>query len=363
MNKDVFAVFANEAPDIAAEASAWLAQLETGELRAADLDAFREWMCRSPRHAAEIKRLAKLSQNLNVLTEMAEPIHEAAMHYRPVIGRGDHWRRFKSVYLGALSTIAGVLFILLFFSQATDEDLEPMLITTAIGETREVELPDGTRITLNTDSRLEVDYDTHRRNARLLSGEAFFDVTPNANRPFWVYAGENNIRVVGTAFLVRLLQENLAVTVTKGRVELAKTAKIPEAGKPPREPVKAPSRDNTTQTLATPFTLQAGQSITITKHEVRPVATVSAREIQRELSWQDGLLDFSNTTLEKVVNDLGRYTPLQIEITDPKLRELEFSGLFRIGEVQPLFKALESEFGIQVEYVDDTKVRLSSVAQ
>ena len=83
--------------EITAEACAWVAQLESGDLSASDLAALREWMGRSPSHAAEIKAIADLSGQLSVLTEMAEPVAKAAATTsrlrrrswgRPILGAG-----------------------------------------------------------------------------------------------------------------------------------------------------------------------------------------------------------------------------------------------------------------------------------
>ena len=89
------------------------------------------------------------------------------------------------------------------------------------------------------------------------------------------------------------------------------------------------------------------------------VKLISKREIDRKLSWQQGLLDFSDAPLETVIEDLSRYTPLTIEISDPELRDLKFDGIFRTNELQSLFNALETSFDIKIEYVGDDLVRLS----
>ena len=61
-----------DAPDLVSEATSWLAQLETGKLSKEDLAAFREWVQRSPRHYLEIRRLAELSREVNVLAGRSE---------------------------------------------------------------------------------------------------------------------------------------------------------------------------------------------------------------------------------------------------------------------------------------------------
>ena len=143
MNKNVVS---SDVPDIKSEASAWIAQLETGELSGADLDAFREWMSRSPRHAAEIRRLAELSMELNVLTEMAEPLREALLGYQPIVKTGFIRDVFKPVYVSVFLILAGVIFTLLYYRQQAEISTgEMLLVTTSIGEYRDLELPDGSK--------------------------------------------------------------------------------------------------------------------------------------------------------------------------------------------------------------------------
>ena len=88
MNK---VIFSENIRDITAEASAWIAQLETGDLSKADLEALHEWMLRSPCHAAEIRRLARLSMELNVLTELSEALQDTREYYRPIL-KNNHYR-------------------------------------------------------------------------------------------------------------------------------------------------------------------------------------------------------------------------------------------------------------------------------
>ena len=362
MSRDLFS---NEAADIVAEASAWIAQLETGELSAADLDGFREWLRRSPRHAAEIKRLARVSMDLNVLTDLAEPLREAATQYQPIVKRGIRRSMFTPSRVTVFVVAVSIIFSVLFISRQTNVPPdEPLLVATAIGKYREVELSDGTMVKLNTASQIEITYDKQKRKVRLLSGEAFFDVVPNPTRPFLVYAGENYIRVVGTAFVVRLIEKDFEVTVIKGRVELIEAATITDAGERQAPPAGKPNQGDANPAFKAPVILAAGQNIAISPmREVSPLVTLSERDLQRELSWQEGLHDFSNMPLEEIVKELGRYSRLEIEIVDPALRDLKFGGIFRIGEIQPLFDALETAFGIDVEYMDSNKVRLSLAVQ
>ena len=216
MSKNTFSI---KESHVVSEAAAWLAQLETGSLSAADKDAFREWMHRSPRHVAEIRKLARLSKNMNMLTDLAEPLSGVTKSNQPFKEQGASWAKFQPVAL-SLIVLIGVVAVLAYKVISIEPEI-PVIVQTAIGETREIELPDGSKLKLNTNSSVEVDYNEKTRDVRLLSGEVYFDVVPNINKPFFVYTSDKYIRVVGTAFLVRLFPQDFELTVTKGRVELA----------------------------------------------------------------------------------------------------------------------------------------------
>jgi transmembrane sensor len=93
--------------------------------------------------------------------------------------------------------------------------------TTGVGEQRMITLQDGSRIYLNSDTRLTVRLDKNRRLVRLAGGEALFDVAKNPSRPFIVDAGEMQVRAVGTEFVVRRDPHELAVTLVEGTVRIA----------------------------------------------------------------------------------------------------------------------------------------------
>lgn len=359
MSRDIFS---DDGSNITAEACAWIPQLETGKLTAADQEAFREWINRSPRHAAEIRYQAEMSKELNVLAGMAQPIDAAADHHSAAVSRKKPRSSFGFIPAAfAISIAALMFFAATAIYRPVNSSVETALYRTAIGEYREFVLSDGSVVKLNTDSQIEVTFDKDNRRVRLLNGEVFFDVTSNAKRPFWVYTQDQHIRVVGTAFLVSLLDKNFELMVTEGRVELASNS--PPANLQQQQQIV--TRDSEDQPkldqLSTePIALVAGQSIHVSvSKQTTPVQTLSEIEQRRELSWQEGLHEFSDDSLLDVVRELSRYNRMKIEITDPELQELKFGGVFRIGETQLLFDALEAAYGVEVVYLDDNSVHLS----
>ena len=373
---------ANQASDITAEASAWIAQLETGDLTPADVDAFREWMHRSPRHAAEVRRLARLSEELNVLSELAPALREAAEHYRPVT-RSIRGGRFSALFspsrLGGLAVTATVLIVTLLV--LLRDQLVPQFpseLETPIGGYLEQTLADGSVVKLNTDSRIRIAFNYKQRHIFLHRGEVFFQVAHNPERPFVVHANGKIIRAVGTAFAVRLdtvWQESAAdleVTVTEGRVELRaqsptvmqdtpehavhdkdKGGVVADGGEQSPS-TRVPKELPLVQTI-----LDAGQHLVLSAQEPEPkINTVTEEEIRRSLSWREGLFDFSETPLDQVVREFDRHTRLSIEVADPTLRDRKFSGIFPTGNINALLETLETAYGIEVTYVDANTVQL-----
>lgn len=361
MKKDVLSP---ETPDLAAEACAWLAQLETGRLSREDLAAFREWIERSPRHYAEIRRLAELSLNVNVLATMAGPLKEAADR------RGSGVRRTKRARpelwlwpaFGAVVACAAVIAIS-FSAPVPDSPLSAsMHYATLVGQTEEIVLADGSRVKLNTDSRIAVEFDKDRRRVLLQNGEAFFEVQPDPTRPFTVYVGERSVTAVGTAFSVRWINEELVVTVAEGKVAYDEAARPVASisgagdGRPSAVPVSAKIVPSEMSLLS------AGQRLEVSS--ARPqevVARLPDAALSRELAWRAGFLDFDDAPLGEVVREMQRYMPEKIEIADQELANLRFGGVFRIGQTEAFLDALELSFGIEVDRPDTETLVLRSV--
>ncbi|MEM1140971.1 MAG: FecR domain-containing protein [Pseudomonadota bacterium] len=341
---------------VTAEACAWVAQLETGNMTPADLDAFREWINRSPRHGLEIKRVADLSADLNVLAELRDSLSQAAHEHRLSSVPGK-----KSVSLGWGLGLAAMSLIVIgvMFMQRSHNFSEPLQLYTEVGGYLEQQLDDGTVVQLNTNSRVIVTYSQDQRVVSLLKGEVLFEVARDKDRPFLVLAGGKRISALGTAFLVRLAEQHeVHLTVTEGRVQLAELA-TPDKGLLAAD--KNSSIDPSMQgdVNAEPIELSAGQRVVAPQSAApQAIELVSVEAIRRTLSWQNGLLDFSDTPLSEVVREITRYSGRQVEIVDQELANLRFGGVFKTGETELLLEALEQSFNIEIETISDGTVLL-----
>ena len=338
--------------EIVSEACAWFAQLESGDMSGADLAALREWMNRSPAHAREIRAIADLSGQLSVLTELAPALEQSA-------GVGHSLRKprrtfgsFVPAMAAALTLVVatGVVLSTVFFGG----DRGPEIYKTAIGEYQTIKLADGTEVSLNTDSQIEVDFNKEERRVRLINGEVLFDVASNPKRPFVVYSDTAVAEAVGTSFVVRLRNAVTELAVVEGIVAFAKLPDSLDISLP----LPAPESQDTVKpepALIEKVIVKAGQAITSSDLEAEAVlpaaqelSVLTERDLQRRLSWTDGFLEFSETPLEDVIEELTRHNNITVEITDPGLESMRLGGIFRTGDVEQLMGALEG-LGIVVE--------------
>jgi len=351
--------FTEESSDIVGQACAWIAQLETGNMSNADMQAFQEWIGRSPVHYHEMRKLAQLSSDINVLTDMSGSIRMASKERQQAVRKS---RRFSGFVKPALASFAVLLFTVFAGYQGYryNHPADTFVVSTPIGGFKEIKLADGSVVKLNTASQIEVDFDKHLRRVRLLVGEAFFDVAHEPSRPFIVFADDKSVKAIGTAFAVRLTDGDLSVTVSEGKVQFAPVTEkaVPmslKINEDETEIIEIASIEN-------PLLLKAGQKLSLPeKQDQTKVASVRDSHVQTELAWSSGLWDFEKRPLVDVINEMNRYTDMHIEFAEAELSDVHFDGLFRTDDLEGLLEGLDLLDDIEIIRVNDNHVRIKYV--
>lgn len=201
---------------------------------------------------------------------------------------------------------------------------------TPVGGVASIPLDDGSRITLNTDSAIQVAMTQTERSVQLERGEAYFEVAPDPSRPFVVMSGSKRVIAIGTAFSVRRQATRIQVVVTEGSV------KVDDAGGASSGGVTAP------------LLLTAG-SVARSQDEGMLVKREPIPEVERSLSWRSGFLSFEDAALSQVVEEFNRYSPRSIVVADPRLEAIRLTGTFESGKHEAFIRLLEDGFGIRAE--------------
>jgi len=219
----------DEPKSVQAQASAWLAKLDNDKPSSQDLQAFKRWVNEDEAHIAAFKKVAAAWDELNILTRLPSLLEQKALQSKERSQKENTDRRAVPTFgVGAYSfrhiAVAATLVMgLMLGLQQTFNSPQQAMVWTAVGEQKTITLPDNSVVQLNTNSRIQFDYEGEVRAVYLHQGEAHFSVAKNPDRPFEVYAGTGLVRAIGTAFSVTLNDnsDKINVVVTEGVVEIA----------------------------------------------------------------------------------------------------------------------------------------------
>lgn len=340
---------------LSAQANAWVVKLDGDEPTAEDLQDFKVWVNQSDEHRIAFEEAVSFWDEMNVLTQVVLPRERV----EPDTSAFSGWFQRRPVFSSAFVLVIALAAVLL-----TPFNNDPKVYQTTIGEQQTLTLSDGSTVILNTNSRLEVDYSSKLRSLKLTKGEAHFDVFHDKSRPFEVRAGKGLVRAVGTAFSVHVRRVDVEVIVTEGTVELDRAEPIDTnvTFTPSQTPESVLGDASTAEPVAFEPGLKvtAGNMMQYDRVMLDQVKLAVASEIEKQLSWQQGMLAFNGERLETVVEEVSRYTKLKIIIPERSTRDLKVGGLFKVGDTESLFEALRYGFNIHVKEISDDVVYLIS---
>lgn len=290
-------------------AAKWFSRQRSGACDARERQAFADWLAEDPAHASAFREIEQLWSDLDQLRRPAiAPRRRSSLPWRG---------------LAAASVFCAALLLANDFSGGRLADPQQVQ-STAPGEQREVTLVDGTRVFLAADSTLQVDYSEGWRDVQLLRGEAYFEVTHDADRPFRVTAGDSRVRVLGTGFDVHREGDGLTVAVRHGKVAL-------------QAQLGAPSEQTLTAGDRARLLGGAGEA----EVDRVPVASIAA--------WRDGMLAFRNQPLGALVDELSQYRAAPIRLGDERLAQKPISGNVRLARPDDFLAALPVLLDVRVQ--------------
>lgn len=307
-------------------AAYWFARERSGAMSPEERSQLATWLQARPEHVLEYRR-AQGIWNATALVP-AERLRQLA-NPKATSPRFSPTRRW-ALAAGLACTAALATGLAWHHWPATA--LYELELNTLQGEHRQVALPDGSRIDVNTDTQLLVRFEADRRLVMLTTGEATFAVQPDTARPFDVVTGDTRVRVTGTRFNVRHDTDVTQVAVDSGAVEVS----------------QGPWWQRQTARL------HAGQ-LSRTLADGRLV--VEEADLDSLLAWQQGRLIFRDTPLAVALAEWNRYVSPAMQLHDPALGALRIAGAFSTDDPQGFLALLPAIAPVRVlERQDGTPV-------
>ncbi|MBH2035226.1 MAG: FecR family protein [Pseudomonadales bacterium] len=303
------------------EAARWFVRLQEPVVDVAERQRFEVWLGEHPQHRDEF-------QVLQGLWSAADLVPAARLQALCEAPPARSKRRPLMRYAVAASVLAVALGLGLF-SGLKSPGPYTAEFSTALGERRQVALPDGSVIDLNSRSRVQVRYEQDLRHIELSEGEAMFSVEHDNRRPFVVASGSGKITVTGTRFDVRRDPAETRVVVEQGTV-------------------KVQGRDAADNEFVS---LTAGTGTRVNaKGFVTAAYVVNPAELT---AWRSGKLVFNNASLSEVAAEVSRYREKPLRVGNEKVGNLRLTSVFKSDNTDALLKALPNILPVAVRTLDD----------
>ncbi|BCX69514.1 MULTISPECIES: FecR family protein [Pseudomonas] len=303
------------------EAAQWFVRLQEP---AVDVDVHRQfdiWLNEHPQHRNEFDLLQGLWKAADLLPAARL---RALCEEAPTRGK----RRPMMRYAVAASVLAVAVGFGLFsgLNQSSSYTAE---FSTALGERRQVALPDGSVVDLDSRTRIEVHFEKNRRGIELTEGEAMFSVQHDTRRPFVVEAASARVTVTGTRFDVRRSSAETRVVVEQGTVKVQGRS--------------AADHDF--------VSLTAGMGTHVdAQGQVAAAYAVNPSEMT---AWRSGKLVFNNASLADVAEQVSRYREQPLKVGNAAVGNLRLTSVFKSDNTDALLKALPSILPVAVRTLDD----------
>lgn len=322
----------------------WFVHLNSGDGVKIDTQEFERWLVTSYAHRRAFERVEEMWQKMDGLKTAPFPELDQAIacwEAGDLSGkRGKPFKLFSSFRLQlAMAALVVVIIAGAWFWNSFQAIT--MSYQTAPGEQKTITLADGSTIEINTNTSITVKMSARSRKVILSKGEAYFTVAHEKKRPFEVLAGRGTIRALGTCFNVYKRLSGVTVSVIEGSVRVRTKA------------------DYGVTTAVHKQILKQGRQLSYTQSGA--ISSLGAVNIKEVSAWRDGKLIFDEMPLAEVIQEVNRYRTRQIHITDPDLKDLKVSGVFKSDDLDSILGAIEQVLPVKARRVSRGLVMLEHV--
>lgn len=221
-------------------------------------------------------------------------------------------------YVGYAAAIIVIAFLSTVIYNYSHQSVTMLYASTSYGEKKEISLPDGSTVILNSLSSISYPKEMNSKTRNVtLQGEAYFDIAKNPNQAFIVKAEDIEVKVLGTKFNINAYenQENITTTLFEGSISVGTNSRNIKKLKPGE---------------------QAIFSKTTEKFETRTLTNANI-----ESAWRDNMLVFDNIELSDILKTLSRQYNITFEVEDKQFEQLRITARFITNEsVEDILRTL-----------------------
>ncbi len=313
-------------------AARWILRREEGDWSEVEQRAFGVWLAESDEHKVAYWRLKHGWREMDRMASLGPlPAAESTLPRA----------RWKPLAVAASLLLTIGFGPALFQPYVAEPPVRRASFETEVGARKLVSLSDGSRIELNTRSRIRAVVSPRQREVWLDQGEAYFEIAHQSDRPFLVHAGNRTITVLGTKFSVRRDNDKVTVSVVEGKVRVS--GSDPDA--------------------QGPTAIITGGDIAVASGDSTLLARKLEKRVDNDLSWRDDLLRFDETRLIDIVREFNRYNRQQIILTDSALDNMRIGGGFPTRKPEEFVNLMRNFYGIESLRLEGEKVTAATEQQ
>jgi transmembrane sensor len=331
------------------DASDWIAKLDRG-LTNAEKTHLSNWLSIDVLNVEVLFEVAKMWDKMDDLSRLSDIFPQTDIKQKQT----------RKTFVAIAASLVVALTLILYQSSSnlfpfvqTPSSIVAMQASyqTNVGESNTVNLPDNSKIVLNTNSFVQVKYTQNSRIIELLRGEIHIDVAHDTLRPLSVIAGGKIIQAVGTAFNVEVRNDLIELIVTDGKVLVAQKENT----------LKNDIEQMAKRLPQNSMAISKGEKVDLdtSGKTQEKVTKLDPIEIAANLSWRQGNLIFRGESLAEAMVEISRYTDIKFELADDlELQKVQVAGMFKTGDVTGLLDVLTRNFNISYHKVGSQKIIL-----
>lgn len=292
----------------------WFTRFQSGTVSDAERTEFTQWYAKSDKHAGCYDKVESLWES-PALDIAAQRVEQKKSTLKPMMQQAEKITAFSWKPIWA---IAASLFLFAIIGPNIINAHFNADIVTATGEQKLLKLDDGTQLTLNTESAVDIALSEQFRDVTLLDGEIYLDVTKDASRPFRVHVDDVLVKVLGTRFSVQRKKDSIVVSGHSGQIAVST-----QNGEP------------MIITVGERIVVKAGE---LFSDKINP---------NQAFSWANNRFTFDDQPLGDVLAELDRYYYGKIVITNDEVAKMRISGSYSLTDPKKIAHSISRVAGVK----------------